>query len=164
MAEELILTQEGYDAIVAEHEYLTGTKRHEVSERIKEAISYGDLSENAEYDAAKNEQAEMESRIFELENQMRIARIIDEKEVSIKTANVGLFIKLKDMDRDETVVYKLVGTSEADPFCGKISNTSPIGEALMGKKKGEEVEAAAPNGTRHFKIMGIYKEDPQKKK
>ena len=135
MAEEILLTQEGYDKIVAEHEELVSVRRKEVSERLKEAISYGDLSENAEYDSAKDEQAELEERIVKLENMIRTAKIIDEK----------------DMSND----FVGVGSTEADPFAGKISNESLVGQHLLGKKKGEIVEIVVPDGTLHYKVESI---------
>ena len=155
MAEEILLTQEGYDKIVAEHEELVSVRRKEVSERLKEAISYGDLSENAEYDSAKDEQAELEERIVKLENMIRTAKIIDEKDMSGDFVGVGLKVEIKDMDSGEKMEFTIVGSTEADPFAGKISNESLVGQHLLGKKKGEVVEIVVPDGVLHYKVENI---------
>ena len=155
MAEEILLTQEGYDKIVAEHEELVSVRRQEVSERLKEAISYGDLSENAEYDSAKDEQAELEERIVKLENMIRTAKIIDEKDMSNDFVGVGLKVEIKDMDSGEKMEFTIVGSTEADPFAGKISNESLVGQHLLGKKKGEVVEIVVPDGVLHYKVENI---------
>ena len=154
MAEEYILTKEGYDKIVAEYEELVSVRRKEVSERLKEAISYGDLSENAEYDAAKNEQAELEERIFKLENMMKGAKVVDEN-ASKDFVGVGSKITLLDLDTKETFEYYIVGSSEADPFAGKISNESLVGQAVIGKKKNEKVEIEVPDGIFRYQITAI---------
>ena len=155
MAEEILLTQEGYDKIVAEHEELVSVRRKEVSERLKEAISYGDLSENAEYDSAKDEQAELEERIVKLENMIRTAKIIDEKDMSGDFVGVGLKVEIKDVDSGEKMEFTIVGSTEADPFAGKISNESLVGQHLLGKKKGEVVEIVVPDGILHYKVENI---------
>ena len=155
MAEEILLTQEGYDKIVAEHEELVSVRRKEVSERLKEAISYGDLSENAEYDSAKDEQAELEERIVKLENMIRTAKIIDEKDMSNDFVGVGLKVKIKDMDSGENMEFTIVGSTEADPFAGRISNESLVGQHLLGKKKGEIVEITVPDGVLHYEVEDI---------
>ncbi|MCI8609889.1 MAG: transcription elongation factor GreA [Firmicutes bacterium] len=157
MAEEILLTQEGYDKIVAEHEELVSVKRKEVSERLKEAISYGDLSENSEYDSAKNEQAELEERINKLENMIRKAKIIDENEMPKDQVSVGLKVKVQDVDSKEEMEFIIVGSTEADPFAGKISNESLVGQHLLGKKVGEVVEIVVPDGVLVYKIMEISK-------
>ncbi len=157
MAEEILLTKEGYDKIVAEHEELVSVRRKEVSERLKEAISYGDLSENAEYDAAKNEQAELEEEIHKLETMIRNAKIIDENEISKDHVNVGLTVKVKIQETGMEAEYTLVGSTEADPFAGKISNMSAVGAGLMGQKLGEVVEIQVPDGIMHYEILEIYK-------
>lgn len=157
MAEEILLTKEGYDKIVAEHEELVSVRRKEVSERLKEAISYGDLSENAEYDAAKNEQAELEERIHKLETMIRKAKIIDENEMSKDHVNVGLKVKIKVQETGLEAEYTIVGSTEADPFEGKISNESAVGGALMGQKLGSVVEIQVPDGLMHYEILDIYK-------
>ena len=155
MAEEILLTQEGYDKIVAEHEELVSVRRKEVSERLKEAISYGDLSENAEYDSAKDEHAELEERIVKLENMIRTAKIIDESDMSNDFVGVGLKVKIKDMDSGENMEFTIVGSTEADPFAGRISNESLVGQHLLGKKKGEIAEIVVPDGVLHYKVEDI---------
>ena len=135
MSDEILLTQEGYDKIVAEHEELVSVKRKEVSERLKEAISYGDLSENSEYDSAKNEQAELEERILKLENMIRKAKIIKEEEMSIDVVSVGLKVKVQDVDSKEEMEFTIVGSTEADPFAGKISKTKPGGSGRTDRRK-----------------------------
>ena len=155
MAEELLLTQEGYDKIVAEHEELVSLRRKEISEKLKEAISYGDLSENAEYDAAKNEQAELEERIFKLEDMMKKAKIINEEEMSNDFVSVGSKVLVKDTDSGEETEFTIVGSTEADPFCFKISNESLVGQHLIGKQTGELVEIIVPDGTLHYQIEKI---------
>jgi transcription elongation factor GreA len=163
MTEEILLTQEGYDKIVAEHEDLVSIKRQEIAERIKEAISYGDISENAEYDSAKNEQAELEERILKLENMLRMAKIIDERHVSDETVNLGLKVTVKEKNAKKTQEYTIVGSAEADPFEGKISNESPLGKALMGKAKGDTVEVSVPDGTIYVKVVDIKKQQEEPK-
>ena len=158
MNEELLVTQEGYDKIVAEHDELVSVKRAEVAERIKEAISYGDISENAEYDSAKNEQAELEERIHELEEMLRKAKIVSEEEMKGDKVNIGLKVTVKDTDTGEKEVFSIVGATESDPFSGKISTESPVGKALIGKKKGDTVAIEIPDGVINYKIMKIEKE------
>ena len=157
MNEELLLTQEGYDKIVAEYDELVSVKRAEVAERIKEAISYGDISENAEYDSAKNEQAELEERIHELEEMLRKAKIVQEEEMKGDKVNIGLTVTVKDTDTGEKEVFSIVGATESDPFNGKISTESPVGKALIGKKKGDTVAIEIPDGVINYKIMKIEK-------
>ena len=157
MSEEILLTQEGYDKIVAEHEELVSVRRKEVSERLKEAISYGDLSENSEYDSAKNEQAELEERILKLENMIRKAKIINEQEMRADQVSVGLKVTVQDIDSGEEMSFTIVGSTEADPFNGKISNESEVGKHLLGKKKGDTVEIVAPDGIINYKIVDISK-------
>jgi len=156
MTGEILLTKEGYDKIVAELDDLITVKRKEVAERIKEAISYGDISENSEYDSAKNEQAELEDRINKLENMIRKAKIIDEKEISNDWVSVGLKVKVLEKGSGEISEYTIVGSTEADPFEGKISNESLVGSSLLGKKKNDEVEIHVPDGVFVYKIMDIY--------
>ena len=157
MSEEILLTQEGYDKIVAEHEELVSVRRKEVSERLKEAISYGDLSENSEYDSAKNEQAELEERILKLENMIRKAKIINEQEMHADQVSVGLKVTVQDIDSGEEMSFTIVGSTEADPFNGKISNESEVGKHLLGKKKGDTVEIVVPDGIINYKIVDISK-------
>ena len=159
MSEEILLTQEGYDKLEAERDELVSVRRKEVSERLKEAISYGDLSENAEYDAAKNEQAELEERSHKLETMMRNAKIINEDEVSGDQVNVGLKVRVKDKSNGEEQDFVIVGSTEADPFAtpAKISNESLVGRSLLGKRIGEVVEILVPDGTLHYTIEEISK-------
>ena len=157
MNEELLLTQEGYDNIVAEHDELVSVKRAEVAERIKEAISYGDISENAEYDSAKNEQAELEERIHQLEEMLRKAKIVQEEDVKGDKVNIGLKVTVKDLDTGDKEVFSIVGATESDPFNGKISTESSVGKALIGKKKGETVAIEVPDGIINYKVMKIEK-------
>ena len=157
MSEEILLRQEDYDKIVEEHEYLTSVRRIEVSEHLKEAKSYGDLSENAEYDAAKNEQAELEDRIQKLETMMRNGKIVTEAEMTGDHVNLGLGVRVKNMKTKEEYTYTIVGINQADPFEDKISNESPVGKALLGRKKGETVEIQTENGVLNYKIMEIIK-------
>ena len=154
---EVLLTQEGYDNLEKELEYLTTEKRAEITERIKIALGFGDLSENSEYDEAKNAQAANESKIAELENKLRYAKIIDESEIDTKTVQVGNTVKVLDMEFNEEESYTIVGSTEVDLSQNKISNESPIGAALMGAKKGQVVEAQAPAGVIKYKIISITK-------
>lgn len=154
---EVILTQEGFDNIEKELEYLRTEKRAEIAERIKIALGFGDLSENSEYDEAKNAQAANETKIAELENKLRYAKIIDESEIDTKTVQVGNTVKVLDIEFNEEESYTIVGSTEVDLAQNKISNESPIGAALMGAKKGQVVEAQAPAGVIKYKIISITK-------
>ena len=154
---EVLLTQEGYDNLEKELEYLKTEKRAEIAERIKVALGFGDLSENSEYDEAKNAQASNEIKIANLENKLRYAKIIDESEIDTKTVQVGNTVKLLDMEFDEEVEYTIVGSTEVDLSLNRISNESPIGVALMGKKKNVVVEVNAPAGIMKYKILSIKK-------
>ena len=154
---EVLLTQEGYDNLEKELEYLKTEKRSEISERIKVALGFGDLSENSEYDEAKNAQASNEIKIAELENKLRYARIIDESEIDTKTVQVGNKVKVLDMEFDEEVEYTIVSSTEVDLSQNRISNESPIGSALLGAKKNQVVEAQTPGGVAKFKILAIKK-------
>ena len=154
---EVLLTQEGYDNLEKELEYLKTEKRTEISERIKVALGFGDLSENSEYDEAKNAQASNEIKIAELENKLRYARIIDESEIDTKTVQVGNKVKILDMEYDEELEYTIVGSTEVDLAQGKISNESPIGSALLGAKKNQVVEAQTPGGVAKYKVLAIKK-------
>ena len=154
---EVLLTQEGYDNLEKELEYLKTEKRTEISERIKVALGFGDLSENSEYDEAKNAQAANEIKIAELENKLRYARIIDESEIDTKTVQVGNKVKILDMEFNEELEYTIVGSTEVDLSQNKISNESPIGASLLGAKKNQIVEAVTPGGTVKYKILAIKK-------
>ena len=154
---EVLLTQEGYNNIEKELEFLSTEKRAEIAERIKVALGFGDLSENSEYDEAKNAQAANETKIAELENKLRYAKIIDESEIDTKTVQVGNTVKVLDMEFNEEESYTIVGSTEVDLSQNKISNESPIGTALMGAKKGQIIEAQAPAGVIKYKILSITK-------
>ena len=154
---EVILTQEGFNKLEEELNYLKTEKRTEIAERIKVALGFGDLSENAEYDEAKSAQAENELRIAELEAKIRNAKVIDEKEIDTKTVQIGNIVKVYDEDFDEEVVYTIVGSTEVDMAENKISNESPLGKALLGAKKGDTVEVNAPGGVLKYKILAIKK-------
>ncbi len=154
---EVLLTQEGYDKLEQELDYLRTTKRAEVAERIKVALGFGDLSENSEYDEAKTAQAENEAKIADLENKIRYAKIIDEAEIDTKTVQVGNVVKVYDMEFEEEQTYTIVGSTEVDLSQNKISNESPIGAALLGAKKNEIVEVQAPAGVMRFKVLSITK-------
>ena len=154
---ETLLTYEGLKKLEEEVEYLKTVKRKEIAERIKVALGFGDLSENSEYDEAKNEQAQVEMRIIDLENKLRNVKIIDEDEIETKTVQVGNVVQVLDVEFDEKVEYKIVGSTEADLAENKISNESPIGKALLGRKKNELVDVETPGGTVQFKILKITK-------
>ena len=149
-SEVVLLTQEGYDKLEQELEYLKTTERTEIAGRIKVALGYGDLSENSEYDEAKTAQ-EMK------ENKLRHAKIIDASEIDTKTVQVGNTVEVLDMDFNENMTYTIVGSTEVDLEQNKISNESPIGSALLGAKKGQIIEAKIPAGIAKFKVLSIKK-------
>ena len=152
---EVILTPEGYEKLKQEIEYLQGDKRREVAERIRVAREFGDIAENAEYDDAKNEQAMLEHRIMQLEERLLSARVITKKDIAKDVVSVGSHVRVKNMDANKTVEYHIVGSAEANPAENKLSNESPVGKAILGHKKGEVVEVAAPRGALKFKILEI---------
>ena len=152
---EILLTEEGYKKMEAELEKLKTETRAEIAERIKVALGFGDLSENSEYDEAKNAQAENEDKIAELEAKLRFAKIIDDSEIDTKKVQVGNTVKVLDMEFDEEVEYTIVGTTEADITQNKISNESPIGSALLGAKRNQVVEVQVPAGVSKYKILSI---------
>lgn len=154
-SKEIILTQEGFNKLEEELELLKTTRRKEVAERLKVAISFGDLSENAEYDEAKKEQAALEERIIKLENMVRKAVIIDESSVDLDVITIGSIVRIYDEDFDEEVEYSIVGSAEADPYNGKISNESPVGKSLLGSKIGDVVEVNVPDGIIKLKVLDI---------
>jgi len=154
---EVLLTQEGYDNLENELEMLRTERRAEIAERIKVALGFGDLSENSEYDEAKNAQAENENKIAELENKLRHAKIIDESEIDTKTVQVGNKVKILDLEFNDELEYTIVGSTEVDLSQNKISNESPIGSALLGKKKNQEVEVTVPAGIVKYKVLSITK-------
>ena len=157
MTDAVLLTKEGYEEIVAEHENLVAVRRAEVAQKLKEAIAQGDLSENADYDAAKNEQAELEERIYKLENMIRKAKIIDDSELAGDQVTVGLTVRVLDIDEDEEEEFTIVGSTEADPFEGKISNESLVGAALLGKMVGDEINVEVPDGVVSYRVLEISK-------
>lgn len=152
---KVVLTYEGLKKREEELEELKTVRRKDVAEKIKEARGQGDLSENAEYDSAKEEQAEIEARIVFLEKMLRNAEVIDEEEVSKDVISVGCTVRLFDVEFDEEVDYTIVGSAEADPMDGKISNESPVGMGLLGHKTGETVVISAPEGEIEFKVIEI---------
>ena len=154
---EVILTQEGYNKLEEELNYIKTEKRSEIAERIKVALGFGDLSENSEYDEAKNAQAENEVKIAELENKLRHAKIIDEKEIDTDTVQIGNTVKVLDIEFNEEIEYTIVGSTEVNLADNKISNESPLGVALLGSKKNKTVEVNAPAGIMKYKILNITK-------
>lgn len=156
---EVLLTEEGYRKMEDEVELLKTVKRKEVAGRIKIAISFGDISENAEYDEAKNEQAQLEERILKLENILRTAVIIDESTIDTNLVTVGSIVRIEFIDtvtlEVEVDEYTIVGSAEADPSESKISNESPIGKALLGKVVGDEIDVQVPDGISRIKILEI---------
>ena len=154
---EILLTYEGLKNLENELEFLKTEKRAEIAERIKVALGFGDLSENSEYDEAKNEQALIENKIMDLENKLRLAKVIDEDEIDTKKVQVGNKVKLLDMQFDEEIEYTIVGSTEVNLAENKISNESPIGSSLIGAKKNQVVEATVPAGVVKFKVLAIKK-------
>ena len=152
---DVVLTPEGLKKLQDEIDYLSTTKREEVAERIKEAREFGDISENSEYDDAKNEQAMLEHRINTLQEKLRRARVIKVTEISTERVSLGSTVTLRDLDYDEEFVYTLVGSAEADPGNHKLSNESPVGQAILGKKVGEAVTVPAPAGSLRYEVVKI---------
>ena len=158
MSEKTVfLTYEGLKERERELEYLKTEKRKEISEKIKVALGFGDLSENAEYDEAKNEHAEVELKIVKLEKMLKNAKIIDEEEISTDIVSVGIKVKILDIEMEEEEVYTLVGSEEADPMENKISDESPVGKAILGAKVNDVVTVSSPNGEYEIKILEISK-------
>ena len=149
------MSQEGYDQLVAELRRLESVERPEISRQIAEARDKGDLSENAEYDAAKDEQKDIEARIEELEKILKNAEVIDEDEIDIDKVSIGCKVKVYDCEFDEELEFKIVGSTEANSLAGKISNESPVGKALMGAKKGQTVQVETQAGVLKYKVLGI---------
>ncbi|MGI6161796.1 MAG: transcription elongation factor GreA [Christensenellales bacterium] len=154
---EVLLTAEGVAELEAQLDYLKTVRRPEISEQIKEARAFGDISENAEYDEAKNEQAKIEGEIAKLEKKLRTARIIDDNSISTDVVGIGSVVKLLDAEYNEEVEYCIVGSAEADPARRKISSESPVGMALMGASKGDTVDVMTPGGLLQLKIIEIGK-------
>ena len=157
LAKQITLTDDGLKKLEAELENLKTVKRKEIAEKIKVALSFGDLSENSEYDEAKNEQAFIEARIAEIEAMLKNVKILDESELSTEHVGVGSRVKLKDIEFDEEVEYQIVGSTEADPNAGRISDESPIGKAMLGHKVGDIIEVEVPDGTISFELLEISK-------
>ena len=155
LEKDIFFTPEGLEKIENEIEYLKTVRRKEVSERIKVALGYGDLSENSEYDEAKNEQAQVEERIAKLEMMVRNAKIIDEKDLNTDVVNIGSSVKVRELETMEEDEYTIVGSAEADPLEGKISNESPVGSKLLGNRIGDVVEVEVPDGIIKYEICGI---------
>lgn len=156
-SKEVLLTYEGLKTLEEELDLLKGLKRREVADKIRQALSFGDISENNEYDEAKNEQAAIEIRIMKLDQMLKNAKIIDEDEVKTDSVSIGCKVKIQDMETKEIDEYTLVGSTEADPSKAKISNESPVGNALMGRKKGETITVNVPSGQLKLKVLGIDK-------
>ncbi len=156
MEKETIVTKEGLRELEAELENYKTVKRHEVADRIKQAIEFGDISENSEYDDAKNEQAFIEGRISELEKMLRNAKVITDEHLNTEEVFLGSTVLLKDLEYDEDMEFTIVGSREADPDKNKISNESPVGKAVLGQRKGSVVEAQVPIGVLRYKILDIF--------
>lgn len=155
MDKEVFLTQEGLEKIENEVDELKSVRRREVADRIKQALAFGDISENSEYDEAKNEQAAVEERIGKLENILRNAVIISEDDITLDRISVGTKVTLKDLEYNEEVEYSIVGSAETDPYEGRISNESPVGSALIGAKEGDIVEVKIPDGIIKYEVLTI---------
>ena len=154
---EIILTPEGLQRLKEEIEYLSSVKRDEVADRIRAARDFGDISENSEYEDAKNEQAMLEARIYALEERLRSAIVIDSDAVSTDKVGVGTKVTLQDMQAGDVVQYFIVGSAEADPSTLKLSNESPVGRAIIGHKPGDKVTVVVPRGSKKFKVLAIEK-------
>jgi transcription elongation factor GreA len=152
---EVVLTQEGLEKLRDEIERLSTIEREKVAERIREAREFGDISENSEYDDAKNDQAMLEHRISQLQEKLRRARVIKESDISTGKVSLGATVTLKDLDYDEEFVYQLVGSAEADPTNHKLSNESPVGQAILGRAVGDVVNVPAPMGTLKYEVLKI---------
>ncbi len=159
MDREVILTEDGYAKLQGEIEHLTTTKRREVAERIKTAREFGDISENSEYDDAKNEQAHVESRILQIEHNLRNARVVNTHDVNTDMVGIGAKVTVRTTTDRKTKAFSIVGSAEADPLKERLSNESPIGKALMGRKKGDKVMVATPRGQVEYEVVKIEAED-----
>lgn len=156
MAEkDVFLTREGFEKLENELEEAKIVKRKEVAERIKEALDFGDISENSEYDQAKNEQAKLEERIAKIESILRNAKLIEDEEISTEVVGIGSKVLVLDVEYDEEMEYTIVGSAEANPYDGKISNESPVGKALLGSKAGQVIDVNVPNGVLKYQIQKI---------
>ena len=157
MVKQVLLTDDGLRNLEQELEYLKTVKRKEIAEKIKVALSFGDLSENSEYDEAKNDQAMMEARIADIESMLKNVKIIDESELSTEVIHIGSKIKVNDVEFDEVCDYQIVGSNEADPANGRISDESPVGKSLLGHKVVDRVEIETPAGTMVYEVLEISK-------
>jgi transcription elongation factor GreA len=155
MEREVVLTEEGYNKLKVEIEHLQTVKVREVAERIKEAREFGDISENSEYDDAKNEQAQVAARIIMLEQQLRNARVVAPESVSTESVSIGARVTVKDLATKKNNEYAVVGSAEADPRAHRLSSESPLGKALLGKKKGEKLMVTTPRGAVEYQVMKI---------
>ena len=160
MQKDVILTPEGLEKLKKEIELLSTDKRREVAERIKEAREFGDISENSEYDDAKNEQAQVAARISHLEQQLRNARVVDAEQVSTESVSIGARVTLKDLATKKNTEYSVVGSAEADPRNHRLSSESPLGKAVLGKKKGEKITVTTPRGALEYQVMKIQPGGP----
>lgn len=154
---EVVLTPEGFKRLSEEIEYLSSVKREEISERIKDAREFGDISENSEYNEAKNEQAKLEMRIINLEQKLRNARILAAREIPTDAVGIGSLVSIEDVKEGDNYKYTIVSSAEADPSNHRLSNDSPVGKAIMGKKAGETVKVTTPRGGMKYKIVSIKK-------
>ncbi|HEY8888705.1 MAG TPA: transcription elongation factor GreA [Clostridium sp.] len=152
---QYVMTYEGITKLEEELEFLKTVKRKDITEKIKVALGYGDLSENSEYDEAKNEQAFVEGRIIQLENMLRNASVVDENDIVKDVVSIGTIVKVKDYEFDEEIEFYIVGSAEADPMVNKISNESPVGRALVGKKVGAIMEVTVPNGVSKYEVLEV---------
>ncbi|WP_353094367.1 transcription elongation factor GreA [Tissierella praeacuta] len=152
---DVFLTEDGLKKLEEELDELKTVRRKEIAEKIKQALSFGDISENSEYDQAKNDQAQLEERIAKLETMLRNAKIIDEDDITTDVVGIGSKVLVKDLEYDEEMEFIIVGSAEADPYNGKISNESPVGSALLGYKSGDVVEVVVPDGKIQYEILTI---------
>ena len=160
MSKEIMMSRSGLKALEAELNDLKSNRRKEIAEKIKVAISYGDLSENSEYDSAKNEQAIIEARIAQLEKMLPLVKVLDESDITTDIAGIGRVVKVKDLDFDDEEAFAIVSASEADPSEGRISDESPVGKALIGKAVGDIVEVTVPSGAViRYEVLGIEKHE-----
>ncbi|MDD4700171.1 MAG: transcription elongation factor GreA [Oscillospiraceae bacterium] len=157
MAKPILLTEDGLKKLENEIETLKTVTRNEIAEKIKIARGFGDLSENSEYDEAKNEQAKVEARIIEVESMLKNVQLIDDDDIGTNQITIGATVKVLDIEYNDELIYKIVGSAEADPKNGKISDESPVGKALIGRSEGDEVIAEAPAGHITFKVLKISK-------
>ncbi len=158
MEEAVILTREGFENLKTELNNLKTVRRKEVAERIKQAIDFGDLSENSEYDDAKNEQAFIEGRIQTIEAMIHNVKVIEDESMPKGVINLGSYVTVLDVELGEEEEYRIVGTNEADPMRNKISNESPLGAALLGKRKGQSISVAAPMGMLEYTVVEVRHE------